>query len=64
MILGDAPATRDPGACVGFADCPCLKCRATRVAATAAHPDHAHPSDVSYCGACRTADRHAHAVAR
>jgi hypothetical protein len=41
-------------ACVGFADCPCPKCRASRVAHTAAHPHHAHPSDRSYCGTCRT----------
>lgn len=44
-------------ACVGFADCPCSGCSATRVAAAAAHPDHQHVSDRSYCGACRTAER-------
>lgn len=46
-----------PTDCVGFADCPCRKCRGTRVATTEAHPNHAHPSDSSYCGACRTAAR-------
>lgn len=43
--------------CVGFADCPCARCRETRRAATAAHPDHGHTSDRSYCGACLTAER-------
>lgn len=48
--------------CVGFADCPCRKCRLTRVTVTAAHPNHGHPSDASYCGACRTVDREAHRI--
>ena len=46
--------------CVGFADCPCKRCRATRMAATAAHPNHGGISRSAYCGACRTADREAH----
>lgn len=40
--------------CVGFADCPCLRCRHTRRTKTAEHPDHAHVADSSYCGTCRT----------
>lgn len=48
--------------CVGFADCPCARCREARVTATAAHPEHGHVSDRSYCGACRTADRALHQV--
>ena len=44
--------------CVGFADCPCGKCRATRVATTEAHATgHGHPSESSYCGVCRTEER-------
>lgn len=42
--------------CVGFADCPCHRCAATRVGHTAAHPEHPHDSDRSYCGVCRTAE--------
>ena len=43
--------------CVGFADCPCNRCRHTRLQATEAHPSHSHPQDSSYCGACKTAER-------
>lgn len=43
--------------CVGFADCPCRKCRATRLAAFDAHPNHGHPSDRSYCLACKAIER-------
>lgn len=39
--------------CVGFADCPCHRCRATRYGHTSAHPDHGHVSHRSYCGTCK-----------
>jgi len=42
--------------CVGFAECPCAKHRASRLAATAAHPDHS-TTDRGLCGVCRTAAR-------
>lgn len=44
--------------CVGFADCPCTRCRATRREATVRHGAHV-AGDSSYCGACRTARREA-----
>lgn len=54
-----------PEGCVGFADCPCSKCRARRVAFTAAHDTgHDHPQDRSYCGVCKTAERNRYAVRR
>lgn len=46
--------------CVGFADCPCGRCRGLRIAATAAHPDHGanvlgeRLAFVSECATCRT----------
>lgn len=39
--------------CVGFADCPCGRCRRKRRETTDAHPDH-RAADASYCGVCRT----------
>lgn len=52
----DCPTLPNPNdECVGFADCPCRKCRDTRLSVTEAHPNHEHISDRSYCGACRTA---------
>ena len=42
--------------CVGFADCPCARCRHTRMSATERHAEHAAP-DLNYCGVCRTAER-------
>lgn len=49
--------------CVGFADCPCKRCRAKRAAVTASHPDHDR-RDVSYCGACLQAERDRHDARR
>jgi hypothetical protein len=43
-------------ACVGFADCPCKKCRATRLAANQAHPHHEH-GQAAYCEPCNRARR-------
>lgn len=43
--------------CVGFADCPCKRCRALRVRYTAEHPNHGHIQDRSYCGVCKTEAR-------
>lgn len=45
--------------CVGFADCPCGRCRGLRREATARHGEHAvneygYVPDASYCGGCRT----------
>jgi hypothetical protein len=49
-----------PAECVGFADCPCARCRDTRRTVTAGHPAHdgEHPNTAAnYCGACLTAER-------
>lgn len=40
--------------CVGFSDCPCMRCRHLRLTHTKSHPSHSHVSDESYCGVCRT----------
>lgn len=39
--------------CIGFTECPCPKCRARRLSATAAHPHHPQGTG-AYCGVCRT----------
>lgn len=38
--------------CVGFADCPCRRCRLARLEAHNAHPNHT-PGQAAYCGACQ-----------
>lgn len=43
--------------CVGFADCPCHRCRSDRRAANLAHPNHAPGTDRAYCEPCRRASR-------
>ena len=48
--------------CVGFADCPCRRCRDTRLAATDAHGTDSPAHQSSYCGACRTAERERYRV--
>lgn len=65
--IGGQAVRRDVDACVGFADCPCKRCRATRLAATEAHKGgHVREWPAGtfsplardpYCGVCRTEER-------